>query len=156
MFSKKEFFTSLLFIVGIELIGFLSSILAGDIPAEYALLIKPVLSPPDWVFGIVWTLLYAMMGLAAFLVYRIHTNASDKAMTSFTVQLALNFSWSIIFFRFEAFWVAFIVILLMDIIVAYTIYLFSKVQKTSAKLMIPYLIWILFATYLNFGIAILN
>lgn len=156
MFNKKDSFIALVFIVGIEAIGFLSSVIAGDIPAEYALLVKPALSPPDWVFGVVWTLLYAMMGFAAFLVYRENTIASEKAMTYFIIQLALNFSWSIIFFRFKAFWLAFIIIVLMDIIVAYTISLFSKIRKTSAILMIPYLVWILFASYLNFAIATLN
>lgn len=156
MFNRKEIFIAVVFIGVVELIGYVSSILAGNISAEYALLIKPVFSPPDWVFGIVWTLLYAMMGFAAFLVFRKNMDVSKKALTYFGIQLVLNFSWSIIFFRFKEFWIAFIVILLIDVIVAYTIYLFSEIQKTSAKLMIPYLIWILFASYLNFAIAVLN
>lgn len=156
MFNRKEIFIVVVFIVIVELIGYVSSILAGNISAEYALLIKPTFSPPDWVFGIVWTLLYAMMGFAAFLVFQKNMDVSKKALTYFGIQLVLNFSWSIIFFRFKEFWIAFIVILLIDVIVAYTIYLFSEIQKTSAKLMIPYLIWILFASYLNFAIAVLN
>ena len=96
------------------------------------------------------------MGIAGALIYREKTVASNHAFFRFIVQLLLNFSWSIIFFKFLAFWIAFIVIILMNLAVLYTITLFRKINKYSAWLMLPYQLWILYAAYLNRGVALLN
>lgn len=146
----------LLFIIGVELVGMLSGLLSGDMKGLYSSLVKPPLSPPGWVFGVVWLVLYALMGIAAYLVYQQKTPESKDAIFWFEIQLGVNFLWSIIFFRYQLFWAAFVAIVLLDLLVIYTIGLFRKIDKTAARLMIPYLLWILFATYLNLGVAILN
>lgn len=156
MAKKTNLMTALGFIVFIEAIGFLSGWLAGDSGAVYQLLVKPPLSPPGWLFGVVWPIMYAIIGLAAYFAHSEKTPMAKEAMFWFWLQLALNFLWSIVFFRFELFWAAFVVILLLDAIVIYTIILFTKVNRKSVVLMIPYLIWLLYASYLNLGFAILN
>ncbi|MGL6199796.1 MAG: TspO/MBR family protein [Lachnospiraceae bacterium] len=154
--KKKEWITLVIFILIIEAIGYLSSMLSGDISAAYNLLIKPPFSPPGIVFGIVWPILYALLGAAGYLIYRENSEESSQVFMWYLIQLLLNFSWSIIFFRFQAYWVALLVLILMDIITAYIIMKSRKINKYASLLMIPYLIWILYATYLNLGFALLN
>lgn len=154
--KKKTWVSAIIFIILLEGIGFLSSYLSGDIAAHYAQLIKPPFAPPGWLFGVVWPVLYALMGIAVSIIYRDDSKESNTALFWFFVQLLFNFSWSIIFFRFGAYWIALIVIIILDILVAYTIYRFYKINETAGRLMIPYLIWILFATYLNLGFAMFN
>lgn len=154
--KKKEWITLVIFILIIEAVGYLSSMLSGDISAAYNLLIKPPFSPPGIVFGIVWPILYALLGAAGYLIYRENSEESSQVFMWYLIQLLLNFSWSIIFFRFQAYWVALLVLILMDIITAYIIMKSRKINKYASLLMIPYLIWILYATYLNLGFALLN
>lgn len=154
--KKKSWSALILFIVIVEGIGFLSGILSGDIKAAYAALELPPLSPPDWLFGIVWPVLYAMMAIAAYLIYTSNDSGKSNALFVFCTQLALNFCWSIVFFRWEVYWAAALIIIVLDFLVAYTIYLFKQINVTASRLMIPYLLWLIFATYLNLGIAILN
>ncbi len=141
-----------------ELTGALSSLLSGTMKTDYIEYIKPPLSPPVWIFGVVWVLLYALMGIAAYLIYtsNIPQHIRLNAIKLYAIQLFVNFLWSIVFFRFQMPWLAFIVILLLDFLVILTIKAFKDINKTAALLLIPYLVWILFATYLNLGIAILN
>lgn len=148
----------ILFIVGIELIGGLSGILVGDIKGIYNNLKLPPLAPPDYLFGIVWPVLYALIAISAYLIfYKLKTQRSEGQNTLFYfgIQLILNFIWSIIFFK-GYFWLGVIIILLLDFIVYLCIIKFSKINKWSAFLLIPYFIWIIFATYLSISVAILN
>lgn len=139
------------------LVGALSGVLAGNIRAIYEGLNTPPLSPPGWLFGIVWPILYLLMGWASYLVVRDGTSKEKTgALALYVGQLAVNFSWSIIFFRADAFWVAFAVILLLDILVIGTMIAFRKINKLSFLLFLPYMVWISFATYLNLGTAWLN
>lgn len=117
---------------------------------------KPPLSPPSFIFPIVWTTLYILMGISSYIIY--HKNGTDigKALITYALQLIFNFFWSIIFFRFEAFLPAFIWLAVMTLLVALMIYRFYKVSHTAAYLQIPYLLWCLFALYLNFMIYHLN
>lgn len=154
--KKMNWLELLIFVVIIEATGFLSSFLSGNIRPEYMRLIKPPFAPPGLVFGIVWPILYASMGIAVYRVFNHHSKASKYALLWFGIQLFLNFCWSIVFFRFELFWAAVAIIVALDVTVAYTIYLFGKIDKIAQWLMIPYLLWIIFATYLNIGFAILN
>jgi len=154
--KKKDWIRLAIFVIIIEAIGFLSSTLSGNISAEYRMLIKPPFSPPGIVFSIVWPILYILLGAAASLIYRGKPERNMRAFVWFMIQLVLNFSWSIIFFRFHAYWAALIILILMDIITAYMFSLFKKVNKCASLLLIPYFIWILFATYLNLGIILLN
>ena len=145
-------------IVFAEFVGILSGLLAGDIKTKYAQYVKPVLSPPDWLFGVMWPILYALMGWASYLIY---VNSSQKetrrkALCLYGIQLFLNFIWSIVFFRFDLLWGAFAIIVALDILVFCTIKEFKKLNDSAAFLMVPYLVWILFATYLNAGVAFFN
>ena len=154
--KKHKWWQVLLFILVVEAVGFLSSLLAGDISGVYAALIKPPLAPPGIVFGIVWPVLYALMGISAYLVYAEQKTLKTNEMFYFAAQLILNFIWSPVFFGIKLFWAAAVVVVILDILVIYTAYLFGKVKKAAKWLLVPYIIWILFATYLNIAIAILN
>lgn len=153
---KNNWIVLLMFIALTELTGWLSSLLSGDTRALYQELIKPPFSPPAQLFGIVWPILYALMGIAAYLIYSSKSRDRGNALFWFFVQLTLNFFWSIFFFRFQLYWTSVVILLLLDILVAYTIYLFGKIDRRAQILMIPYLLWLIFATYLNIGIALLN
>jgi len=154
---KKTNWLQLLIPVGlIEAIGYFGSFLSGDMKPVYIPLAKPPLAPPTWVFSIVWPILYALIGIAAYRIYQHHSQASRQALIWFGVQLFFNFWWSIVFFRFELFWAAAAVIIIIGITAAYTTYLFSKIDKIATWLMIPYLLWVIFAAYLNIALAILN
>ena len=122
----------------------------------YYNLTKPPLAPPDWIFPPVWSILYCSIFLA-FLLY-IFTPVQNKksGYVYFTVQLALNLLWTPAFFYLQNIVLALIVIILLDIFVILTIKSFYKVSKISGLILMPYLLWILFATYLNIGYLVLN
>jgi len=155
--KKIDWFQLLTIILIAELVGVLGSLLSGNTGEIYTSLIKPPLSPSGWLFGVVWPVLYLLMGIAAYLIYQApQTLERQKATAFYWIQLFVNFLWPIVFFRFEWYWIAVIIIILLDILVSITARLFYKINKAAGYLMIPYLIWILFATCLNIGIAVLN
>ena len=122
----------------------------------YYNLTKPPLAPPDWIFPPVWSILYFSM-LVALLLYLFKSAQNKKSgYIYFAVQLILNLLWAIVFFYLKNMFLALIVIILLDIFVILTIKSFYKVSKISGLILIPYLIWILFATYLNIGYLVLN
>ncbi len=122
----------------------------------YYNLTKPPLAPPDWIFPSVWSILYFSM-LIALLLYLFKPAQNKKSgYIYFAVQLILNLLWAIVFFYLKNMFLALIVIILLDIFVILTIKSFYKVSKISGLILIPYLIWILFATYLNIGYLVLN
>ena len=140
-----------------EAVGLLSSFAAGNIGDAYGSYTKPPLSPPGIVFPIVWVLLYALMGIASYIVYDTAKGEKAKeALTFYGLQLAINFIWPIIFFRFEAYWLAVIVILVLLVLVVITALKFKEISEVAFWLMVPYIAWLLFATYLNFSYMILN
>lgn len=145
-------------IVIVEALAFLSNMLAGDIRVVYETLAKPPLAPPGWLFGVVWPILYALMGVAVYLIFTVNSQPDERrnALELFSWQLAVNLIWPICFFRLELFWTAILIILILDVLVILTILSFRKLEKMAAWLLIPYLLWIFFATYLNIGFAILN
>lgn len=136
------------------LVGGLSAILSSNGMEAYKLLDKPSLSPPGIVFPIVWTILFILMGISSYLVYV--KKGNNKALTLYVIQLIVNFFWSIIFFALELRLLAFFVIIALIILVALMIKEFYKINKTSAYLQIPYLLWLLFAAYLNYSVYLLN
>jgi len=157
MLKKINWFQLLIIIIMTELVGLLGSVLSGNEGQIYTSFIKPPLSPPGWLFGVVWPILYLLMGIAAYLIYQTpQTPQRKKAITLYWVQLFFNFLWPIIFFRFEWYWVSVAVILILDALVFVTTFCFYKIKKATGYLMLPYLLWILFATYLNIAIAVLN
>lgn len=153
----NRFFKLLACIIGVELIGSISGFFAGDIPAIYAQLNKPFLAPPGNIVGIIWTVLYALIGLALFLVIDSKEPKSKTlAYFLFGIQLVLNFIWSIIFFGGSHFWIASFISLFLLITIIFSIRESRGISKGAAICFIPYLIWIAYATYLSFGLAILN
>ena len=153
----NKFLKLLACIIGVELIGSISGFFAGNIPAVYAQLNKPFLAPPGSIVGTIWIILYALIGLALFLV--IDSKASKnktRAYVFFGIQLVLNFIWSIIFFGGSHFWIASFISLFLLITIIFSIREFRGISIGAAICFIPYLIWIIYATYLSFGLAILN
>ncbi len=157
MMKKIDWFQLLVIVLVTELIGVLGSIFSGNTGQMYTTFIKPPLSPPGWLFGVIWPILYLLMGLAAYIIYQTpHTPERKRAITLYWVQLFVNFLWPIVFFHFEWYWIAVIIILMLDVLVLITTVGFYRIKKVAGYLMLPYLLWILFATYLNIGIAVLN
>ena len=142
-----------------ELAGIIGAIFTTSaIPTWYTTLTKPALNPPSWIFGPVWTTLYLLMGIAAFLIWKKGWDRKDvrQALAVFGLQLILNTAWSIIFFNFHSpFWALMDIVLLWTAIV-WTMILFYKISKPAMWLLIPYILWVSFASYLNYSIFILN
>jgi len=152
-----NWFLLVVLVLAVMLVGGLSSLASGNVGGMYAVLALPPLSPPGWLFGVVWPVLYLLMGIAACLIYQTpKTKQRDVATALFWVQLAINFVWPIVFFRLEWYWMAVAVIVLLDTLVLLTTIAFFRIKKGAGYLLLPYLIWILFATYLNIMIALLN
>lgn len=154
----KQWIQLLLYIFIVEGIGSLSALLSGNIAQKYATLTKIPFSPPSSLFGIIWPLLYLFMALALFLIHKgDNLNAhKTKATLLFLFQLFFNFLWCILFFGSNTMWLAFVVILILDCSVCLTLRYFYFLNKWAGFLFVPYLVWILFATYLNFGFALIN
>ncbi|HSJ19620.1 MAG TPA: TspO/MBR family protein [Nocardioidaceae bacterium] len=120
---------------------------------------KPFFTPPDWVFGPVWTVLYAAMALAAWRLSRRRAEGVSEArplLRLWWVQLALNFVWTPLFFAGELLWFALVDIVLLDVLLAVLVVRAWRVDRVAAALLAPYLAWVLYATALNLGIALLN
>lgn len=142
-----------------EVIGFTSGLIgSAAMNTWFDNLQKPSWNPPNYLFGPVWTFLYALMGIAFWLIWKNATPESNKrsAYTVFALQLFLNFCWSIIFFRFQAPFIALIEILFLLAMILLTAYHFSKISKTAAYLLIPYALWVSFASVLNYTLWSLN
>ena len=118
---------------------------------------KPPLSPPAWVFPVVWTLLFALMGIGAARIWmRQPSLRRTRALELFAVQLGFNFFWSIIFFNFQQFGLALLWLLILWALIVWMILAFRRVDRPAALLQIPYLLWVSFAAYLNLGVWLLN
>jgi translocator protein len=123
----------------------------------YAALDKPVFNPPDWVFGPVWTILYILMGISLYLIWKSPASPMRKlALIIFGIQLVLNFAWSFIFFYFQQPGFALIEIVILWFSILAMIIVFHKINRVAAYLQIPYLLWVTFATLLNASIWWLN
>lgn len=145
------------FVVLSQAAGILGSFFTFEaIDTWYQFLTKPPLTPPDWIFGPVWTTLYTLMGIATYLVWRSTDPKKWRAIGLFIAHLFVNTAWSIIYFGEQSISGALITIVLLDVLVIWLIIRYWKISKTAALLLLPYLLWILFATYLNTGIFFLN
>jgi tryptophan-rich sensory protein len=155
----NNFFKLVIAIVVSALAGVVGSFFTTSaIPSWYSEIIKPVLNPPGWIFGPVWTALYILMGIAAYLVWKNGWEKSDvrTALGVFGIQLILNATWSIIFFGLQNPGAAFIEILSLWLTILATIIAFSKISRQAAWLLAPYIVWVTFAAYLNYSIWFLN
>lgn len=142
-----------------ELAGFVGSIFTRpSIPGWYAGLTKPAFNPPNAIFGPVWITLYALMGIAAWLVYDKGLKGANvkRALSIFVAQLIVNVMWSIMFFGAHHILGAFVLIVALWILIAATIQLFWKVAKPAAALLVPYILWVSFAAVLNASLYVLN
>ncbi len=128
------------------------------IPNWYAYLNKPILNPPNWLFAPVWTLIYLSLGISFFLIWQSNQSQIKKKMAYyvFFVQLILNAFWSIFFFGLRSPLLALIEIIFLWIIIAWNIKLFYQLHRLAGLILIPYLLWVTFATYLTFSIFLLN
>ena len=135
--------------------GFFTS---SGVNGWFALANKPWFNPPNWIFAPVWTTLYVLMGIALFLVWKADADKSIKqtAIILFTLQLTLNFFWSIIFFKLQQPGWAFVEIILMWLMILLTILWFGKINAAAAWLLVPYICWVSFASVLNYSIWKLN
>lgn len=145
-------------ILAVEAVGILSGILSRNGTQLYGEnVLKPALSPPAILFPIVWTILYALMGIgAARIAAAPDSLARSRALNVFAIQLIVNFFWSLVFFNAQAFGLAFFWLLFLWVLIIVMIFLFYGVDKTAALLQIPYFVWVTFAAYLNYGVWQLN
>ncbi len=138
-------------------VGGISAFITRNDMGIYSRIKRPPLSPPSWIFPVVWTVLYILMGISLYLVRIKKTDKNKRpAYIAFAVQLFLNFIWSPIFFSLNAYALAFAVLIILWLSVIVMILLFSGIDRRAAYLNIPYLVWLTFAAYLNLAIAILN
>lgn len=139
-------------------VGFLSSFLTRGGTRLFETIQKPVISPPAWLFPVVWTILYTLMGISSYLI--LTSNAEKEKITEaisvYAYQLTVNFLWPTLFFSFQWFFVSFLWIVLLIFLVAAMIRKFYEIRKLSAYLNIPYLVWLCFAAYLNLAIWWMN
>lgn len=140
------------------LVGIVSGLISRSGMETFNQITKPPLSPPAILFPIVWSILYTLMGIASYLIAVSDADKTlkDNALTSYGLQLIVNFFWSIFFFNFGWYLFSFLWLVLLWVLILNCIFLFYEINKTAAYLMIPYLLWVTFAGYLNLAIYFLN
>lgn len=151
-------FLAFLIAIGASLAaGAIGSFFTSDaIITWYAFLQKPSISPPNWIFGPVWSLLYVLMGSAAALVYLSPRGAKKLPLTLFAAHLAVNALWSVVFFGLHSPLVAYGIVMILWIMIVAMILLFRSYSRLASWLLIPYLLWVSFASVLNASIVLLN
>ena len=138
-------------------IGLLAALLTMGGMRKYESVAKPPLSPPGVVFPIVWTALYILMGISSARVYQAAPGSDrETGLLLYGVQLMLNFGWSILYFGFSLYLAAFIWLLILEAVIVAMIVYFNRVDRTAARLQLPYALWVAFAGYLNLGVYLLN
>jgi len=139
-------------------VGWVGSLFTDSASGWYQELNKPFFNPPGWIFAPVWTALYIMMGISAFLIWQkgLSERKVKIALVIFIIQLLLNGIWSPLFFGLKAPLAAFVDIAFLWLAILITIFLFYKLSKAAAFLLIPYIFWVTFAAVLNFSIMTMN
>ena len=139
-------------------VGSIASLITKDGIEAFQLMRQPALAPPEWLFPIVWTVLYFLMGVSSFLIMRANTEKEqkEKAILLYEYQLAVNFLWPTFFFHFEWYFFSFLWLVILWFLVLFMILKFWKIDKRATILNIPYLLWLTFAGYLNLAIWWLN
>lgn len=155
--EKKKVSKLIISLVIPGLVGFVSSIFTmGSISTWYADLIKPAFTPPDWIFAPVWTGLYVLMGFALYEVWISKDPLKKRAIFHFIAQLFLNGLWSVIFFNLHHLTLAFLELLLLFSVLVLTAHYFYRIFKPTIWLLLPYIIWLIYAGALNLEIVLLN
>ena len=157
MFKKiKPYIIALLIPLAV---GGLSAFLTKDNMSLYRDVVTPPLSPPSFLFPLVWTILYILMGVSSLMIYKaksVSIKQRASALSTYASSLIINFAWSIIFFNFRAFFLAFVWLVLLFYLIIRTILEYKEIEKRAAYLQIPYAVWVAFAGYLSFSIWLLN
>ncbi|MDE7362531.1 MAG: tryptophan-rich sensory protein [Oscillospiraceae bacterium] len=152
---KKQWKT-LIFCIALPLgVGVLSALLTQNSMQTFDLINKPKLAPPGWLFPVAWTILYILMGIASYLVVT-SKKPNGAALITYGLQLIFNFFWSIIFFNLGLYLFAFIWLVILWLLIFKTTVKFFQISEPAGYLMIPYLLWVTFAGYLNLSIYLLN
>ena len=136
--------------------GILSALITRNSMDTYKNLNLPKLAPPSILFPIVWTILFILMGISAYIIYESNSDQKQSALTIYGIQLLVNFIWPILFFNLELYLFSFIWIILLWLLIILMINSFKKISNVAAYLQIPYLLWVTFASYLNFMIYYSN
>ena len=139
-------------------VGGLSAFLTKDAMKLFGMVKQPPLSPPSWLFPVVWSILYILMGIASYRIWVSDVSISrrDRALRFYAASLAFNFLWPIFFFGMELYLFSFLWLILLWLLVVLCVVLFYYISDAAGKLMIPYLVWLTFAGYLNLGVWLLN
>ena len=156
MLKKIEWKKLILCILLPLFVGGLSALLSMTGSDLYETIGKPELSPPSWLFGVVWPILYILMGISSYMICVSGSPKSREALRVYAIQLVFNFIWPLVFFAAGAFLPAFVLLCALWITVLVMISKFCDIKPLAAYLQIPYLLWLTFAGYLNFMIYILN
>lgn len=150
-------FKKLAICLGISLgVGLLSGIISMMGMESFKQANTPPLTPPDFIFPIVWTILFILMGISSYIISTSDSPDKTTALDVYGLQLGVNFFWPLLFFNLSAYLFSFIWIILLWILIIVMIKLFWNISKPAALLQIPYLLWVTFAAYLNFGVYLLN
>lgn len=136
-------------------VGSFSALINGNM-SLYSTINKPAFSPPSIVFPIVWTILYVLMGISSYIIYSSDSADKTKALKIYALQLFFNFCWSILFFRYQLYLFSFLWLVILIVLICIMIKDFYKINPAAAYLQIPYLLWCIFAAYLNFSIYTMN
>jgi tryptophan-rich sensory protein len=158
LFKVADWGALIISIIIAEGIGYIASIFNRGQGVYYKALAKPNFAPPSWLFGVIWPILYLLMAIAAYIIWikRKEGKHTGKALALYIFQLMLNFAWPFVFFRLNLFGIAFLLIVFLLIIVLLTTISFLKHSKLAALLMVPYVIWLVYAAVLNYFIWLLN
>lgn len=157
--SKRINIKSLIICIIIPLaVGGLSALLTMGSMQDFEALNQPPLSPPGWLFPVVWTILYILMGIASYIVLETPSTPDDtkNAFKAYFLQLGFNFFWSIIFFTLGAYEIAFAWLIVLLALIIVTTVRFWRINRLAGILMLPYIAWVSFAGYLNLAIAYIN
>ncbi len=156
--DRRTVLVALAFVLGVNVLGAAPALFGGPGSAWFRALEKPAFYPPEWAFGVVWTLLFTLMGVALFLVVRrgVDSGPVRVAVALFAVQMAVNIAWTPTFFELRALGVALVVVAVLFVLVAATLVAFARVDRRAGALLVPYLLWVGFATVLNYRIWALN
>lgn len=155
LYGRKPSFWSLIGSWGIVFaVGGVSYLLTGRAAMEaYGRMAKPPLSPPGWLFPVVWTVLYGLMGISAWRIWR--RKGICKALEPYAWQLLLNGAWTPVFFRLGLYWAAFVLLVVLEGVLVWMIASFRRIDRTAGNLQVPYALWVAFAGYLNAAVALL-
>lgn len=158
----RNFVTAVCFIVFPLIVGLASSAITGDAMMSFGRLNQPPLAPPAWLFPVAWTILYVLMGVASYLIFRLKPETKEginlrrAELVIYIVQLVFNFAWTILFFKFELRFFAFAWLVFMWLMILALIIMSFRNRKAAAWCLMPYLLWCTFAAYLNIMVAVLN